>query len=581
MDTEGGGSASQDEEEEDSLPPLPDQRKSLRDEALAPWRQLSQVPIRGVSEMAAWGGWGEGQVGRAEGGAADDAGKTTWRAAAGGSDGVEMRARLTTAAKGREASLAPWGDWGRGKLMPRAARRVEREMTAAELAQADEVAGPSPQREPLFEGVSEGARAAVLQFVLELKLRCFGSGRVLEQELRKHPAERRFLKLWPHLCPATALPKPPSWPVRMLTFVDGTMPQFEALLDRPRSGAARFVLGLLGSLLRGAGQAMLANNPIAGALALAGLGVTSAWLLVCSLVGLVVGTLFAMALGVNAKAIRAGLMGYNGLLLGGAMSVTMGGGDWNARALGFIFFGALFTVVAVLALGNAWASLYGAPAFTFPFIVITWLLVACMHCTTYFQPVAGLLPQLGAGLPIVHVTPTAGEFFASWMSGCGQIYIAGSPYSGALIVGGMFFYSRVSAIALMIGSLIGLAAAYMFGASSAAIQAGLWGYNPALLMIAMFGVFFVPSPKTFVLAVVGSFMSCFLSGALYVVLRPLGVPQLTFAFSFTALCFVLVQFSLSNVSAIPLAQVTTPESHWRKTRIIRAVLRRLRRKKKD
>ncbi len=162
-----------------------------------------------------------------------------------------------------------------------------------------------------------------------------------------------------------------------------------------------------------------------------------------------------------------------------------------------------------------------------------------------------------------------------------KIYIAGSPYSGALIVGGMAFYSRVSAIAMMIGSLIGLCTAYMLGVSSAAINDGLWGYNPALLMIAMFGVFFVPSPKSFLLSVLGSFMSCFLSGALYTVLRPLGVPQLTFAFSFTALMFVLVQFSLANVSAVPLAQVTAPESHWRKTRIIRQVLGKIKRKTDD
>jgi|JI10StandDraft_1071094.scaffolds.fasta_scaffold540349_1 urea transporter len=99
-------------------------------------------------------------------------------------------------------------------------------------------------------------------------------------------------------------------------------------------------------------------------------------------------------------------------------------------------------------------------------------------------------------------------------------------------------------------------------------------------MIAFFGVFFVPSPKVFFLAIVGSFMSCFLSGALSTVLRPLGIPQLTFAFSFTALMFVLVQFSLADVSAVPLAQVTAPESHWRKTRIIRQVLGKIKKRRK-
>ncbi len=214
----------------------------------------------------------------------------------------------------------------------------------------------------------------------------------------------------------------------------------------------------------------------------------------------------------------------------------------------------------------------------FPFIVITWVMVACMHSSLFFPPVAALLPALAGSAP-VHVPPTAGEFFAAWMSGCGQIYIAASPYSGLLIVVGMGFYSRIAALAMMLGSMIGLAAAYLLGASSAAITQGLWGYNPALFMIAIFGVFFVPSPKVFILAVTGAVLSCFLSGALYTVLRPLGVPQLTFAFSFSALCFVLVQFSLADVAAVPLAQVTTPESHWRKTRLLRAVLKRLGKKK--
>jgi hypothetical protein len=43
-----------------------------------------------------------------------------------------------------------------------------------------------------------------------------------------------------------------------------------------------------------------------------------------------------------------------------------------------------------------------------------------MHCTTYFRPVASLAPQLFLGVPF-HVAPSAAEFFASWMSGCGQV----------------------------------------------------------------------------------------------------------------------------------------------------------------
>jgi hypothetical protein len=180
------------------------------------------------------------------------------------------------------------------------------------------------------------------------------------QELRKHPAERVFLKVFecapPPLRPWTAR--------RVAALLDGTMPALDAFLSAPRSAPLFLFCLLVSAVLRGAGQAMLANSPVAGLFALVALAVSSPWLFVCSFVGLFFSSVFAVVLGVNRSVIRAGLMGYNGLLLGGAMSVTLSGGDWNAKALVFIFFGSLFTVVAVLALGNAWASLYGAPAFT-------------------------------------------------------------------------------------------------------------------------------------------------------------------------------------------------------------------------
>jgi hypothetical protein len=287
----------------------------------------------------------------------------------------------------RDASLAPSANWKSGKLQPEAGERGRRLKQAATEDRADETIGLEVQenfaeeesdRCALLDGLQAGVRRSVLQFVLELKLRAFNSDKILEQELRKRPAFRFFLKMWPEY--SKLEPEARPWYVRVLRFVDGTMPDFERLLDRPDNAFFRWGLGTLGSLLRGAGQAMLANNPIAGLLALAGLAVTSPWLLVCSLVGLVTGTLFAQVLGVNARAIRAGLFGYNvsrscvlvcfdamfvlekkGLLVGGAMSVTMSGGSWNPLALPFIVFGSSFTVVVQLALGNALAPTFGAP----------------------------------------------------------------------------------------------------------------------------------------------------------------------------------------------------------------------------
>jgi hypothetical protein len=91
------------------------------------------------------------------------------------------RHRLDT----REASLAPWNEWGR-TLRPSAARSnippSVGEIAPLHSPEADH--SPAPEREDVFCGVSARGRAAALQFVFELKLRAFGS-RVVHQQVRQ------------------------------------------------------------------------------------------------------------------------------------------------------------------------------------------------------------------------------------------------------------------------------------------------------------------------------------------------------------------------------------------------------------
>lgn len=255
------------------------------------------------------------------------------------------------------------------------------------------------------------------------------------------------------------------------------------------------------------------------------------------------------------------------------MAVFLGGGEWNALALPLIFFGAIFSVIVTLALGNMFAPTLGVPPFTIPFILTTWILIGAMHGSVHFPPDSSLVAGSSNVAPPFAFFPSAGQFFSAWLSGVGQIYFASSPYSGAVFVIGMAFYSRVSALACLAGPLVGLASAMMFGVGEEAFVSGLWGYNPSLLMIAIFGVFYVPSWKVLLLAVVGAFMSSFVKGFLDTIMAPFGIPQLTMAFSATAFLFLLIQFSITHVSVVPLANVTTPEAHYKKARTIKRFMR--------
>lgn len=124
---------------------------------------------------------------------------------------------------------------------------------------------------------SAAARVWVYQFVFDAKMRAFGSARMLEQEVRKDAIDRVFLKVLDPVAPA-AIDARPAWR-RALHYVDGTMPAFTQWARRKWFPW----IFLLDAMLRGSGQVMICNNPVGGAIALAALGVTSPWLLVCSM----------------------------------------------------------------------------------------------------------------------------------------------------------------------------------------------------------------------------------------------------------------------------------------------------------
>lgn len=424
-----------------------------------------------------------------------------------------------------------------------------------------------PLREDVFGQCSSKARMWAFQFVFDLKLRTFGTSTMLKQEKRKHPNEQMFRKV---LDPKrTVKSKKEGASFKWFFYCLGIMPEFSSWF-RSKLFPLCF---LLDAMLRGSAQVMICNNPFSGLIALAALAVSSPWLCICSIMGLVAATLFAFLMGVNRAAFRGGLFGYNGMLVGGAMAVLLNGGDWNPLALAFIIPGACISVIITVGMGTAFGGAFGTPPFTLPFIFTTMIWAGCMHHTTYFRPVAALTPSFGGTMPVIGNT-TAGSVFSAWMSGCGQIYIAGSPYSGFMMVVAMAIFSRVNALGMLIGSAIGIACAYAFGAPTEEINAGLWGYNPALLMIAMF-TFYIPSFKAVVIGIIGSIMTCFLVGFLNTILSPLGLPPLTLAFSATAFMLLLIQNAIVGLYVVPLDRITYPEEHLRKVRLIRKVTKHL------
>ena len=132
--------------------------------------------------------------------------------------------------------------------------------------------------------------------------------------------------------------------------------------------------------LRGIGQVMFQDNPLSGALFFAAIvwGSIAAGVpqvAICGALAVVVATLTAQWLRVDTASLRAGLYGFNGFLVGLALATFVAPGPllWTYVALG-----AAVSVVTMTATANALKAL-GVPTLTFPFVLVTWLLLLATY----------------------------------------------------------------------------------------------------------------------------------------------------------------------------------------------------------
>src|SRR5687768_15418425 len=114
--------------------------------------------------------------------------------------------------------------------------------------------------------------------------------------------------------------------------INGTMPGLAARVD------GNPPLEFVDSCLRGVGQVCFMNNPVTGLAILVAMFVAEAWLGFAGVLGLAVSTLTAILIGMDRGAIRAGLYGFNGVLVGAGMSLFLQP-DWDALVMVWIVVG--------------------------------------------------------------------------------------------------------------------------------------------------------------------------------------------------------------------------------------------------
>ncbi|MCA6068031.1 urea transporter [Chryseobacterium sp. RG1] len=224
------------------------------------------------------------------------------------------------------------------------------------------------------------------------------------------------------------------------------------------------------NVLKGVGQIMLQENRWTGLLFIIGIFLGSWQCGVAVILATAAGTFTAMKLKYDQSEINAGLYGFSAALVG--------------VALAFIFQATPLIWVLII-LGGALASIIQhffiqkkIPVFTFPFIIIAWVLVFLLHQFTHILP---------SDLISAEVTSTKYDDFLTCTNGFGEVIFQGGVLCGLIFFLAVFISSPIAALYGLVASILGAGLSQWNGEPIQEIHMGLFGFNAVLSAIVFSG----------------------------------------------------------------------------------------------
>lgn len=130
------------------------------------------------------------------------------------------------------------------------------------------------------------------------------------------------------------------------------------------------------------------------------------------------------------------------------------------------------------------------------------------------------------------------EFPDAILRGIGQVMLQNNRWAGLFFLLGVFFNSALFGLAVLTGTAASTATAMLLGVDRSLVRAGLFGFNGALVAIALL-TFLQPDPLAWAYVVLAAAGSTALMAALLRLLDAWKLPVLTAPFVLTTWCFVL------------------------------------------
>ena len=232
----------------------------------------------------------------------------------------------------------------------------------------------------------------------------------------------------------------------------------------------------------------------------------------------------ARVLDLSSELIASGLYGYNALLigLGGAAFV-----ESTPLAIGLFTVAVMASVLITATLHSALGAQFNLPTLTLPFLAV-------FHVVTGTIPLADL-PMRTFDADAVATLEGLSDAGKLYLQSLGAIFFLPRIDAGAVVLAALLTYSRIATLLSAVAfGLVAFFGAELFVLGDPMLRIVL-GYNCILIAVALGGVWFVPSPSSFVLAVAGA-----LAGGIFTLgtvgrLAYVGVPLLILPFNLTVL----------------------------------------------
>ena len=319
-----------------------------------------------------------------------------------------------------------------------------------------------------------------------------------------------------------------------------------------RAANSNPVIGFIDNVLRGSGQVIFMDNPLTGLLNFIAMfvgaynGGTSYAVAIGSVIGTVASTVMAYIIKANRGNLKAGIYGFNGMLVGACLPTFLA----NTPLMWvFVVVGSMFSTLVIMAVAN-FLTPYKMPAFTFPFVLVCWLICLCS------LKISGLNPTPGSLAPamLTDVTAASGamsgvDFIKAGLTSMSQVWFVADWMAGIIFIIALMVESMWCAGLSALGAFLAPVIAYVLGADVGAINFGLWGFTAALTAPAVGCVFLAPNARNLMLAVFSIFVTVVIHGAVGAFLTPVGMPTFTFPFNLAGWLFLFAVMTWSTDEA--------------------------------